>query len=189
DLSAPRQPRRIGLHYDPEAFGQFSESIARTLGTARFLVWQTLLIGLWLTFNYLMPEVFRFDGPEQGFVRLTLILSVQSAYAAPLILLAQNRQEARDRNMTDSDRRVAERTQADTEYLARELASVRLALSGVVTTEDLRDSLAELTAVVEKLSARLDGLDGAGSDAGFSGGVTGGADVGRDAPHELGRQG
>lgn len=165
DLTSPRQPRRIGLHYDPEAFGRFSEGIARTLGTARFLVWQTLVIALWLLFNYFMPDNLKFDDPIQGFVRLTLILSLQAAYAAPLILLAQNRQEERDRSVSDMDRRVAERTQADTEFLAREIASVRVALADMVTSEDLRDSLERLTAAVERMSYRLDALEMQESDS------------------------
>ena len=159
DLSAPRQRRRIGLYYDPDAFGNFSETIARTLGTARFLVWQSLVIALWLTFNYVMPARYKFDNPSQGLVRLTLILSLQAAYAAPLILLAQNRQEQRDRSVSDMDRKVTERTQADTEFLAREIASVRLALADVVTTEDLRDHLDRMTMAVERMARRMDELE------------------------------
>ncbi len=159
DLTSPRQRRRIGLHYDPDAFGEFSETIARTLGTARFLVWQSMFCTIWLLFNYFMPEQIKFDNPTQGFVRLTLILSLQAAYAAPLILLAQNRQEERDRSVQDMDRKVTERTQADTEFLARELASVRLALADVVTTEDLRDSIDKLTVTVARIADRLEALE------------------------------
>jgi uncharacterized membrane protein len=159
DLSSPRQIRRVGLHYDREAFGQFSEGIARTLGTARFLVWQSLVIGLWLGFNYAAPASWKFDDPKQGLVRLTLILSLQAAYAAPLILLAQNRQEQRDRSVSDMDRRTADRTQADTEFLAREISSVRVALADMVTTEDLRDNLDRLTSAVERMANRLDELE------------------------------
>lgn len=159
DLSSPRQIRRLGLHYDQEAFGQFSEGIARTLGTARFLVWQSLVIAMWLGFNYLAPSSWKFDDPSQGLVRLTLILSLQAAYAAPLILLAQNRQEQRDRNVSDMDRRTADRTQADTEFLAREISSVRVALADMVTSEDLRDNLDRLTAAVERMADRLDELE------------------------------
>jgi uncharacterized membrane protein len=159
DLSSPRQIRRLGLHYDREAFGQFSEGIARTLGTARFLVWQTMVIGLWLGYNYLAPTSWKFDDPVQGFVRLTLILSLQAAYAAPLILLAQNRQEQRDRSVSDMDRRIADRTQADTEFLAREISSVRVALADMVTSEDLHDNLDRLTAAVERMANRLDELE------------------------------
>jgi uncharacterized membrane protein len=159
DLSSPRQIRRVGFHYDREAFGQFAEGIARTLGTARFLVWQSMFIGLWLFFNYLAPSSWKFDDPVQGFVRLTLILSLQAAYAAPLILLAQNRQEQRDRNVSDMDRRTADRTQADTEFLAREISSVRVALADMVTTEDLSDNLDRLTSAVERMANRLDELE------------------------------
>ena len=125
DLTTPRQRRRLGVHYDPEAFGQFSETIARTLGTARFLVFQSVFIALWIVLNQLRE----FDGKQLQL--LTLLLSLQAAYAAPLILLAQNRQEQRDRVQTELDRRVAERTQVDTEFLARELAGVRLGLADV----------------------------------------------------------
>ncbi len=156
DLSSPRQGRRFGLHYDPEAFGQFSETIARTLGTARFLVWQSGTIILWFAFNWLAPSGAKFDDPAQGWVRLTMVLSLQAAYAAPLILLAQNRQEQRDRTELDLDRKVTERTQADTEFLAREISSVRLALANVVTTEDLTDHLERLTDAVERMALRLD---------------------------------
>jgi uncharacterized membrane protein len=106
-----------------------------------------------------MPEALKFDNPTQGFVRLTLILSLQAAYAAPLILLAQNRQEQRDRSVSDMDRRVAERTQADTEFLAREISSVRVALADMVTSEDLSDQLERLTAAVERMAQRLDDIE------------------------------
>lgn len=159
DLSTPRQRRRVGLHYDPDAFGQFSETIARTLGTARFLVWQSGLIILWFGYNFVAPGGAKFDDPAQGWVRLTMVLSLQAAYAAPLILLAQNRQEQRDRSELDLDRKVTERTQADTEFLAREISSVRLALGDVATTEDLRDHLERLTDAVERMAERLDHLE------------------------------
>jgi uncharacterized membrane protein len=101
-------------------------------------------------------------------VLLTLVLSLQASYAAPLILLAQNRQEGRDRTQAEVDRRVAERTQADTEFLAREIASVRVSLTDMVTTQDLRDHLdaEEITAaltrladVVESLSSRIERIE------------------------------
>jgi len=168
DLAVPRQRRRLGPHYDNDAFGQFSESIARTLGTARFLVWQSFTIIVWISYNVLVPDSFRFDPWGRGLVLLTLVLSLQASYAAPLILLAQNRQEARDRAQAEVDRRVAERTQADTEFLAREIASVRVSLTDMVTTQDLRDHLDveelseqidRLTKVLESLSDRLDRLE------------------------------
>ncbi len=156
DITAPREGRRWGLHYDPEAFGQFSESIARTLGTARFLVVQTGIVIVWIILNVAFA-VLRWD--KYPFILLNLAFSTQAAYAAPLILLAQNRQEQRDRIQTDNDRQVAERTQADTEFLAREIASVRVALADIVTSEDMRDSLEKLTTAVERMAYRLDELE------------------------------
>ena len=150
DLTSPRRKGRgFGIHYDPDAFGQFSEAIARFIGTARFLVWQSMFIIFWLIINSLV----HFDGKQLGL--LTLLLSLQAAYAAPLILLAQNRQESRDRSTTERDRAITERTQADTEFLARELASVRLALSDQVTGADL----AELTKALTKLTQRVERFD------------------------------
>ena len=157
DLSAPRQRRRIGVHYDPEQYGQFSETIARTLGTARFLIFQTGFCAIWLSWNLLAPFGQRFDPNPFGV--LTLALSLQAAYAAPLILLAQDRQERRDRIQTDLDRRVAERTQVDTEFLARELASVRLSLADVATSGEVGDQLDKLTRVIERMADRLDDLE------------------------------
>ncbi|HEY5423910.1 MAG TPA: DUF1003 domain-containing protein [Ilumatobacteraceae bacterium] len=153
DLTTPRQRRRLGVHYDPEAFGQFSETIARTLGTARFLVFQTVFIGLWIIIN----RVREFDGKQLQL--LTLLLSLQAAYAAPLILLAQNRQEQRDRLQAELDRNVAERTQVDTEFLARELAGVRLGLADVASSSELEDHLERLTKAVERLGDRLGRLE------------------------------
>ena len=147
DLTEPRRRRRLDFSYDSDAFGRFSESIARYLGTARFLVWQTGVIIVWLALNILPDERWQFDPWGRGLVLLTLVLSLQASYAAPLILLAQNRQERRDRIAAEQDREVAERTQADTEFLAREIASVRLALADVVTGEELRDELESLAEI------------------------------------------
>ena len=164
DLTMPRQGRRLGVHYDPDAFGQFSESIARYLGTARFLVWQSIVIAGWVFWNYVLPVNLQFDPWGRGLVLLTLVLSLQASYAAPLILLAQNRQEERDRMTTDNDRKVAERTQADTEFLAREIASVRLSLADVPTSGELEDQFDRLATAIERLSARLDGLEAGRAD-------------------------
>ena len=158
DLSTPRASRRVGVYYDPDTFGAFSESIASFLGTARFLVWQTGVIALWIGYNTLAPDQYQFDPWSRGLVLLTLVLSVQASYAAPLILLAQNRQELRDRSTSETDRDVAERTQAQTEFLAREIASVRHSLSDMVTGETLDDRLEKLTKVIERLSVQVDGL-------------------------------
>jgi uncharacterized membrane protein len=161
DLSQPRHRRRLDVSYDADAFGKFSESIAMLLGTARYLVWQTIVIIVWLLFNILPPANWQFDPWGRGLVLLTLVLSLQASYAAPLILLAQNRQERRDRAAAELDRQVAERTQADTEFLAREIAGVRLALADVVTGEELREQLASLTSAIERLEARLGDDDSA----------------------------
>jgi uncharacterized membrane protein len=153
DLSVPRAGgRSFGIHYDPEAFGAFSEVIARALGTARYLVFQTVVVSVWIVVNVAFPSL-RFD--PYPFILLTLALSLQASYAAPLILLAQNRQADRDRAETDRDRETSVRTQADAEFIARELASVRLALSDVVTTEDLHDALADLRHAVARLEDRI----------------------------------
>ena len=154
DLTTPRQGRRLGVHYDPEAFGQFSETIARTIGTARFLVFQSVFIALWIIFNQIHLIN---DGKQLQL--LTLLLSLQAAYAAPLILLAQNRQEQRDRVQTEIDRRVAERTQVDTEFLARELAGVRLGLSDVASSSELEDHLERIGRAVERLADRIGSLE------------------------------
>ena len=159
ELSQPRQRGRIDMSYDAEAFGRFSESIARYLGTARFLVFQTIVIGVWLAFNILPPDRWQFDPWGRGLVLLTLVLSLQASYAAPLILLAQNRQERRDRVADEYDREVAERTQADTEFLAREIAGVRLALADVVTGEELRGQLDTLSRAIAQLGERLHDVD------------------------------
>ena len=156
ELSQPRRRSRFDVSYDAEAFGKFSESIARYLGTARFLVWQTAIIIIWLLLNIALPARWQFDPWGRGLVLLTLVLSLQASYAAPLILLAQNRQERRDRVTAEQDREVAERTQVDTEFLAREIASVRLALADVVTGEEMRDQLSSLTKAIERMSERLD---------------------------------
>ena len=159
DLTSPRANRRIGVQYDSDAFGAFSESIARFLGTARFLVFQTILIVLWIAWNLFAPDTYQFDPWDRGLVLLTLVLSLQASYAAPLILLAQNRQEGRDRVQSELDRHVAERTQSDTEFLAREIAGVRLMLADVVTGEELKDQLADLRAAVARLVGDADVRD------------------------------
>ena len=149
DLSTPRSGRiDIGVHYDSEAFGRFSETLARTLGTARFLVIQTVIVVLWITLNSAAAAL-RWD--PYPFILLNLAFSTQAAYAAPLILLAQNRQDDRDRAQIERDRAVAARTQADTEYLAREVATIRLALADVPRTRELTELVARLERSVEHL--------------------------------------
>jgi uncharacterized membrane protein len=127
---------------DPDAFARFSERIARFLGTGRFLAVQTVVVMVWITLN-LAAVSLRWD--PYPFILLNLAFSTQAAYAAPLILLAQNRQDDRDRVALEEDRARAERTKADTEYLARELAALRLAIGEVVTRDFLRSELARLS--------------------------------------------
>ncbi|MFI6508507.1 DUF1003 domain-containing protein [Streptosporangium sp. NPDC050855] len=142
-LDQPRQPGlRLRPHYDPEAFGRLSEKIARFLGTARFLVYMTGFVALWVLWNVFAPASVRFD--PYPFIFLTLILSLQASYAAPLILLAQNRQDDRDRVQNEHDRRAAERNQADLEYLTREIAALRMALGEVATRDYIRSELQRL---------------------------------------------
>ena len=147
DLSTPRRGLSLGVHYDPEAFGRFSEAIARTLGTARFLVLQTVIVAVWILIN-VVSGALRFD--EYPFILLTLALSLQAAYAAPLILLAQNRQSERDRLSGERDREMNARALADTEFLARELAAIRLALQDVPTSGDLDRQVERLSELLAK---------------------------------------
>lgn len=156
DLSRPRQGLEWSGFYDPDAFGRFSESIARFLGTGRFLMAQTVIVIVWIAANILLVSL-RWD--PYPFILLNLAFSTQAAYAAPLILLAQNRQDERDRDQAERDREVNARTQADTEYLARELASVRIALRDVVTAADLRDAVERVTGAIERIEDRLDAQD------------------------------
>src|SRR5215467_6150842 len=145
DLSVPRGSARMGARYDADAFGRFSEAIARFLGTGRFLAGQTVLVVGWIALNSI-GFIKHWD--PYPFILLNLAFSTQAAYAAPLILLAQNRQDDRDRASIERDREVATRIQQDTEYLARELAAVRLALADVVTTADLTDRLNQLEKLI-----------------------------------------
>ncbi|MBB6344892.1 DUF1003 domain-containing protein [Nonomuraea muscovyensis] len=149
-LDQPRDLRRtMRPHYDREAFGRLSERIARFLGTARFIVYMTVFVAVWVIWNVAAPGYLAFD--PYPFIFLTLMLSLQASYAAPLILLAQNRQADRDRVQYEQDRERAERDQAEIEYLTREIAGLRMALSEVATRDYLR---AELQRLLEELRAR-----------------------------------
>jgi uncharacterized membrane protein len=142
-LDTPRESRRsLRPNYDPEVFGRLSERFARFLGTARFLVYMTAFVLSWVIWNSLAPRDLRFD--DYPFIFLTLILSLQASYAAPLILLAQNRQADRDRISLNEDRAQNSRSIADTEYLTRELASLRIALGEVATRDFMRNELEDL---------------------------------------------
>ncbi|MFF3851332.1 DUF1003 domain-containing protein [Streptomyces sp. NPDC002328] len=152
-LDQPRPPRRRLLpEWDPEAFGRLSERIARFLGTGRFIVWMTFVIILWVVWNIFAPSGLRFD--EYPFIFLTLMLSLQASYAAPLILLAQNRQDDRDRVNLEQDRKQNERSIADTEYLTREIAALRIGLGEVATRDWIRSELQDM---VKELEGRHDG--------------------------------
>jgi uncharacterized membrane protein len=144
-LDTPQETRRPLLRrpdYDADALGVFAESFARFLGTASFLVYMTLFVLIWIGWNTLAPESARWD--DYPFIFLTLILSLQASYAAPLILLAQNRQEARDKVVAEHDRQANARAHADMEFLAREVASLRMAVGEVATRDFLRSELRDL---------------------------------------------
>ena len=149
DLGRPRNQPKIGVQYNRSAFGDFAEHIARVMGTARFLVIQSVLVLIWVGINILFIT---FQWDKYPFILLNLMFSIQAAYAAPLILLAHNRQEHRDREQAQVDRNVATRTQNDAEFLAREIASVQLALSNVVTTDELREQIDRLSDQIAKLN-------------------------------------
>ncbi len=145
-----------------DRFGRFTEWVARAMGTPAFLVILTLFCLAWIIWNTLMPRHLRFDDAALGFTALTLMLSLQASYAAPLILLAQNRQDDRDRVQIEQDRQRAERNLADTEYLAREIVALRLALeersAQTVTRDVLRQELRALLAELDddRGSAEID---------------------------------
>jgi uncharacterized membrane protein len=129
---------------DPDAFGQTTEGFARFMGTPQFLVYMTVFVVVWLVWNTWAPVDWQFDSRDLGFTLLTLMLSLQASYAAPLLLLAQNRQDDRDRVSLQQDRQRAERNLSDTEYLTRELASLRIALREVATRDYVRTELRSL---------------------------------------------
>ncbi len=133
---------------DTDRFGRFAEQFARFMGTARFLIYMTLFVVVWVGWNWLAPEDLRFDA--YPFIFLTLMLSLQASYAAPLILLAQNRQEVRDRVVTEQDRQANARAHADMEFLAREVASLRMALGEVATRDFLRSELRTLLSELDQ---------------------------------------
>jgi uncharacterized membrane protein len=157
-LDQPIEPGRVRLpRFDPEAFGRWSESIARYMGTAKFIVYMTMVIAAWFAWNTLAPRDLRFD--PYTFTFLTLILSLQASYAAPLILLAQNRQTDRDRLAMEEDRRRAAMQKADTEYLAREIASLRIAVGEVATRDFVRSELARLADELDEAAHRRQKLE------------------------------
>jgi len=154
-LDLPKTGSRLSWDIDPDAFGRFAEAIARFMGTGRFLFWQSMLVIVWIAAN-VAPLVFHWD--NYPFILLNLMFSVQAAYAAPLILLAQNRQTDRDRITLQEDRNRAERTTADTEFLARELAALRVAIGDVATRDYLRSELERIrTDIIELIDSTAGG--------------------------------
>ena len=157
-LDTPRDARRQLVRrpaYDSDAFGVFAEQFARFMGTARFLMYMTAFVAVWVLWNAFAPPDLRWD--DYPFIFLTLMLSLQASYAAPLILLAQNRQETRDKVIAEQDRQVNARAHADMEFLAREVASLRMAVGEVATRDYLRSELRQL---LTELEERAKGDDG-----------------------------
>lgn len=156
-LDAPKGLRtpvlRLGGRSNSDTFGRFSEAFARAMGTSGFLIGMTFFVAVWLIWNVAMPRPWQFDPAATNFTLLTLILSLQASYAAPLILLAQNRQDDRDRVQIEQDRQRAERNLADTEYLAREVVALRLAVRDMASKDFIR---AELRSLLEELERGRD---------------------------------
>lgn len=162
-LDTPRESRKRWLprlRPNPDAFGSATENFARFMGTPQFLFYMTVFVAVWLAWNSWAPEDWRFDSAAIGFTLLTLMLSLQASYAAPLLLLAQNRQDDRDRVSLQQDRQRAERNLSDTEYLTREIADLRIALREVATRDFVRSELrSELRSVLEELLESPDGQE------------------------------
>ena len=140
------------IKFSGDTFGEFAEAFARFMGTAAFLIGMTVFVVVWMAWNTLAPPALVFD--EFPFIFLTLMLSLQASYAAPLILLAQNRQEARDRVAVERDREQAAQSRADTDFLAREIAALRMSMGELATRDFLRRELRE---IVEELESERDG--------------------------------
>ena len=158
-LDQPKGVRTSFVPFRPsgrDRFGRFTESIARGMGTPWFLFGLSVFVVIWMIYNTVAPEGIRFDSAAIGFTALTLILSLQASYAAPLILLAQNRQDDRDRVQIEQDRQRSERNLADTEYLAREVVALRLAMRDMASKDFIRS---ELRALLEQLDERSDDRD------------------------------
>lgn len=160
-LDTPREMRsslfRSPIHYDADTFGVFAERFARFMGTAKFLIYMTLFVIVWITLN--LVGIYGFKWDTYPFILLNLFFSTQASYAAPLILLAQNRQEDRDRVIADQDRRADAAAHADMEYLSREVAALRMALGEVATRDFLRSELRALLADLDERAATTEEPD------------------------------
>jgi uncharacterized membrane protein len=161
DRSRGRRP-----NYDPEKFGRLSERVARHIGSWIFIAWMTVIVIAWVSWNVFAPEQWKPDA--YPFIFLTLLLSLQASYAAPLILLAQNRQMDRDRVQFQEDRSRNERILADSDYLAREISDLRNAMGEVATRDflrgELRDLLQEINDRLTRIEESTDPLDHAGAE-------------------------
>jgi uncharacterized membrane protein len=169
-LDVPRETRRLirRPRFEDDTFGRFAEQFARFMGTASFLLYMSLFVLIWIGWNWVAPEDGKWDA--YPFIFLTLMLSLQASYAAPLILLAQNRQEDRDRVIAEGDRLANSRAHADMEFLAREMASLRMALGEVATRDYVRS---ELRSLLQELSREDREEDDAGSGEPATGGNVG----------------
>lgn len=189
-LDTPTAARRHLVRrpsYNSDTFGVFAEQFARFMGTATFLLWMTLFVAVWIGWNLLAPGPARWD--QYPFIFLTLMLSLQASYAAPLILLAQNRQEARDRVIAEQDRQADARAHADMEFLAREVASLRMAVGEVATRDYVRSELRNLLSELdERAQERDEDTDPDDADARTAdpGGPSSGRDGRGAASHEGG---
>jgi uncharacterized membrane protein len=168
DTPLDRRPVLPTPQVDAETFGRWSERFARFMGTAQFIAGMTVFVVVWLAWNTLAPTDLQYDPKALNYTLLTLILSLQASYAAPLILLAQNRQADRDRVQFEQDRQRSERNLADTEYLAREVAALRIALRDVATRDFVRSELRDL--LEELLADRADTGTAAAAKGGGKGG-------------------
>ena len=168
-LSTPgtRKPKLFSSP-NPDAFGRMTEGFARYMGTPQFLMWMTIFCGVWLAWNSLAPEEMQFDPRSLNFTLLTLMLSLQASYAAPLLLLAQNRQDDRDRVVASEDRKRDQQNREETQYLTREIASLRIALREVATRDfvrsELRDILEELQNIAQEQERHAEQLQDISED-------------------------
>lgn len=168
-LSTPgtRRPK-LFTSPNPDAFGRMTEAFARYMGTPQFLMWMTIFCGVWLAWNSLAPEEMQFDPRSLNFTLLTLMLSLQASYAAPLLLLAQNRQDDRDRVVASEDRKRDQQNLEETQYLTREIASLRIALREVATRDfvrsELRDILEELQNIAQEQERHAEQLQDISED-------------------------
>ncbi|QOR45012.1 DUF1003 domain-containing protein [Trueperella pecoris] len=153
-LDKRRRTWRTSSRLDSEATGIVAERIARFTGTPKFIIWLSLFVAAWLAWNSFAPERLRFDSASLGFTALTLMLSLQASYASPLILLAQNRQDERDRVSAEQDRQHAMRTLADTEFLTREIASLRMSMQELASRDFVRSEMRDQFELREQINQR-----------------------------------